>query len=151
MTTDYTSLSDADLNAAIAVRVCGWPIIDENEPYRWYHYDHKGVVVVQDKATPYEKGAAPERFPRPECIPVPFRPATVLDDAFLAQSALAAKGEEYMMWYKKHLVDAFYSKPAFPLQSSGGFIDTLMLYLMTADVRTRCVAMLQACDAVEKS
>lgn len=117
--TDYQSLSAADLNAAIAVRVCGVSV----------HY-HCGIAFTDEIGL---MGLlAPKRY------------STELDACFVAQAALAAKGEQYEdAWLD--VMRGFHAIMDEERQPQAGW------FLANASARTRCVAMLQAIDAAEES
>jgi hypothetical protein len=127
--TDYAALTDAELNAAVAVRVCGYR---EEKEGRWGKamIDPKGIQVGNwEKARGWVWFGYSAHFMPNWC--------GCLNACFAAQQSLAAKGEEILFAYVQEMVklkrDATYP------------------WLLMADARTRCVAMLQACDAVEKA
>lgn len=131
--TDYSQLNDADINAAIAVRVMGWTL---------------GEVTIEherDSHSDYTTEAWMKSDGDTARVASRFRPSKNLDDCFLAQSALAAKGVEYIRHYSHNLYAD--DNDEHRIQEVVGWRD--FWRIANTNARNRCIAMLQAVDACE--
>lgn len=120
--TDYAALSDAGLDATIAVRVMGWIVTSVNEWYRG------NPIVIEYWDGPDRTTEKFERWT--------WKPTKNFNHCFAAQTALAAKGDDYLFSFVREIM-ALRKDATYP-------------WLLTAPARTRCVAMLKAVDAVEQ-
>jgi len=134
--TDYATLSDADLNAAIAVRVMGYRIV-EAIGEEWFEDAQKGGFPF----AAFELGSIwiylDNSGNRNSVILGEF--SANLNCCFAAQSALAEKGKAHLFEYVICL----------QLIVINDIPPVALFAEIMAPARTRCIAMLQACDAVE--
>lgn len=133
--TDYSQLSDADINAAIAVRVCGHTGVRFIKDHPWGLVRDLTAKEINDYAVYGIKH---------ECLAADNYCGHI-QWAFVAQSALAAKGQEYIGWHE------FIIRNAILLETEQLPEPNTVWKILTADARARCIAMLQAVDECEKN
>lgn len=59
---DYDAMSDREIDAAVAVKVMGWPTVDDETPYRHVKQNHAGLVTSNGRVGKFGVGLIPHDF-----------------------------------------------------------------------------------------